>query len=941
MESETPSAPRWRRWASGLCLVLACILLAVGLLAYWAGGVIYDSKTFADRSVSMLEEPAVRTELASRITEQLARAGNQNAVNYRPAFQLAVEAAIDTDTFRSIFRTAVYRTHVAILASPDPSADPTSSALDLSESVSIIVSNLSLPSNASPGQAGSGGLDHSLGDVTRKLTDLHIWQLDDYVSLVTLLGLLGGPLLGVLAVVLSPNRRRTLRRIGWGVLAVGLVLAALVPTTQFVASSRVADAQLARAVSAAVGRVMADLSTLGLWVAAYGLLLAAALRSNQRPRPTPVSVWARFRAWVDRRQTSTGGKVVLGLGALVLGAYVAGNAGQVLRWAVIGGGVWLSYLGVTELTRMVRFAPPVLDETGAVVRSGGRSWGWHQVALVGGVATLVVLLLGAGAFVTTRRAARTAAAAGAPECNGTASLCDVPLDVAMFAGSHNAMSSALYPGWLFAEQTSTIKGQLDAGIRALLIDTHYGVPSTARLPGSETPLIITDRAAELAAPPGDSYDPAIAARAQQVAANAPPKAGAERDIYLCHNFCEMGAASFAGQMTVLKQWLDTHPDQVVITIIEDHTRPDETAAELQAAGLEDRAWTLDPTRPMPTLGQMIDAGRNLLVFAENGGPGSPPWYQSAYSWFQETPYTWSSVDEMDCRPNRGAASNKLMLINHWVGYSPPDPGRAGSTVNTGDELRTRIQQCIDERGVLPNIVAVDFAERGDLVQTVRDYDAALQRAIDQVRRSGRTGATDTTTPSAGAGGTTLPTVAPNASPAVGVTSIGSLTGGNPAAFCAGAAAFVRTMASWSLADLSKPQAAAGLPALTHGPLVARQIAELAPSTPDELAVQFGPAARQAEAAVAALRQAGYGQADIDALADAAQAQLAGGNPDPGLVEQQLVDLLEARSGHDAAVALATSFDAAHPTTADVFDLGDVSDSVANDSGYGCLAILGS
>ena len=103
----------------------------------------------------------------------------------------------------------------------------------------------------------------------------------------------------------------------------------------------------------------------------------------------------------------------------------------------------------------------------------------------------------------------------------------------MFAGSHNSMSSALYPGWLFAEQTSTLKGQLDAGIRALLIDTHYGVPSTARLPGSETPVIITDRAAELATPPGDSYDEAIAARAQQVAANAPPKAGARDEASIC------------------------------------------------------------------------------------------------------------------------------------------------------------------------------------------------------------------------------------------------------------------------------------------------------------------------------------------------------------------------------------------------------------------------
>ena len=115
--------------------MLGCVAFAIGLLASWAATVVYDSNTFADRSVAMLNEPEVRRELADRLTEQLARSGNQNAVNFRPAFQLAVEAAIDTDTFRSIFRTAVRRTHQAILVSQQGDG----SALDLSDSVTIIV----------------------------------------------------------------------------------------------------------------------------------------------------------------------------------------------------------------------------------------------------------------------------------------------------------------------------------------------------------------------------------------------------------------------------------------------------------------------------------------------------------------------------------------------------------------------------------------------------------------------------------------------------------------------------------------------------------------------------------------------------------------------------------------------------------------------------------
>ena len=89
------------------------------------------------------------------------------------------------------------------------------------------------------------------------------------------------------------------------------------------------------------------------------------------------------------------------------------------------------------------------------------------------------------------------------------------------------MSSALYPGWLFAEQIGTIKGQLDAGVRAFLIDTHYGVPSTVRVPGADARLVLTDRAAELATPPGENIDPTVAARAQALAARASRAADAQ------------------------------------------------------------------------------------------------------------------------------------------------------------------------------------------------------------------------------------------------------------------------------------------------------------------------------------------------------------------------------------------------------------------------------
>ena len=106
-----------------VCAVLACISLFVGLLALWAGNTVYDSETFADRSVSMLDEAEVRTELAARLTEQLARSGNQNAVNFRPAFQLAVEAAIDDEVEAMLEGSLVCHTFDVREASAWPEED--------------------------------------------------------------------------------------------------------------------------------------------------------------------------------------------------------------------------------------------------------------------------------------------------------------------------------------------------------------------------------------------------------------------------------------------------------------------------------------------------------------------------------------------------------------------------------------------------------------------------------------------------------------------------------------------------------------------------------------------------------------------------------------------------------------------------------------------------
>src|SRR5207342_2944517 len=92
--------------------------------------------------------------------------------------------------------------------------------------------------------------------------------------------------------------------------------------------------------------------------------------------------------------------------------------------------------------------------------------------------------------------------------------------------------------------------------------------------------------------------------------------------------------------------------------------------------------------------------KRLIVVSEKHGQGQK-WEVPAYSLFQETPYTFSSVKSFSCAPNRGGTNKPLFLINHWLRPDgPPDPTEA-NTVNSSKVLTNRFTSCIRRRNKLP------------------------------------------------------------------------------------------------------------------------------------------------------------------------------------------------------------------------------------------------
>jgi hypothetical protein len=213
---------RVRSVLSTVLIVLSGILVPIGVVAAWADSTIYDSATFSRRAVQLLDSTSVRRELAERLTEQLARAGNEQAIAFRPAAILAVEAVVDTDTFRSIFRTAIRQTHESLVDGLGGAG-----GLDLSDSFALVSASLEAPSSGSSTKASGSGLGRSLADVTRRADQLHIWEFGDAIELAAIVGIIGGVVLAAAAIALSLDRGRTVARLGWMLVLDGIVIVAL------------------------------------------------------------------------------------------------------------------------------------------------------------------------------------------------------------------------------------------------------------------------------------------------------------------------------------------------------------------------------------------------------------------------------------------------------------------------------------------------------------------------------------------------------------------------------------------------------------------------------------------------------------------------------------------------------------------------------------------
>ena len=278
------------------------------------------------------------------------------------------------------------------------------------------------------------------------------------------------------------------------------------------------------------------------------------------------------------------------------------------------------------------------------------------------------------------------------------------------------MAGADITDWMFPNQERGIPGLLEDGIRGFLVDVHYGIPVGDR--------VKTDIDSEIGSK--DRFEKAVGKEgidaAMRIRDRMEGQAGGPRGLYLCHGFCELGSQPLVDVLREMRDFLVRHPQEVLVMVIEDYVPPSDLEVAFTESGLVDFVYRSPLGPPWPTLGEMIERGERVLALSESGRPGVA-WLHPAFTVVQETPYTFRRPEDMSCRANRGGTSGALFQVNHWIETLPAPRPTNAAIVNSYDFLLARAERCWRERKKVPNLLAVDFAETGDLLKVVAALNA--------------------------------------------------------------------------------------------------------------------------------------------------------------------------------------------------------------------------
>lgn len=699
-----------RSFATGMFATLGVLLLLAGATLSLGTRAIFDAEFFADRLADSLSDERTAAYVATKLTDATIEA-NPDLILVRPLIISATKAVVTSSPFKSVVHQGAKRSHqlLATKSGQDVLLSVSDFGLILQEALADRPELAAMVPDNAVVVLGSIQKGPVL-DISQKALNYgkKFGRWSRAVFLV-------GSLFLIISVLMATRQELVLLRVGIAVTSVAAITLLGFELGTGVVARIPADPALGQAMAGVWSTFVEGFWPRILILGSLGVLMMAAATAFLELMNLE-SVGAMAHRILVQSPKNSWLRLARGLFLILIGVLTVLDPTRTIRLAVgIAGGV-ICFVGLRELSRLA--VDPTARLSSRLEQNGVS--GQKQSVLLRrvpmGLVVIVVLVVGALFLVKNPEQKRIPILAGSENVSsGHAELHNRPLNEVVFACTHNAMGSADVEGWLFPNQQVSVRYQLQDGIRALMLDVLPGIPVGNAV---QTDLAEGEISREKLEPILGAEGMEAALRIRERLSGAE---GGESDLYLCHGLCELGAQLLVPVLVDIRDFLEANPQEVLIIIIEDTVPPLAIAEAFEESGLLELVWKGAVSVPWPTMGEMIQSRGRVLVLGEKHTEGVP-WYHLAWDVCQETPYHFSSPEEFSNEPNRGGTDGSLLLMNHWVTTPPTSRPRDAALVNTRQALMERVEQCRTERGMTPNIIAVDFYRAGDLVGVVAELN---------------------------------------------------------------------------------------------------------------------------------------------------------------------------------------------------------------------------
>jgi len=708
---------RARTFAAAACGTLGLLLIFTAVLTGYTRRSLFDERAFASRIANSLGNPHVAEYASEQIADGLIHA-RPDLVGLRPVLIGVSQGVVSSPPFRAAVRRAARLLHHSITSGQAKNIVLTVKDVGaVFESVSATSPEIAgkIPPKVS---ATLGKLD-SLPEGERAAWILKMANRARAISIAILLLGIG---LCALSVRLASDPRRAIVRLGMGLVLLAILLAIAAQFGGALLLLFLRNAELAPVMVGLAGAFLGGLMTWAIGTGITGLVLAAGASSLMDR--VPLHAWFdRMRVWFVGPQPHMRTRLLRGTIAALLGGLILFLPLPTLTVFAWLAGLVIAFAGLREAFVAALHLLPDLQPK---VRDHGTTH--TNPAAIGFVGAVCIALVAATAWAVLRSPDQPPLEGEPTSFNGLPGLGDRTVDQVVFPTTHNSMGGAGVSGWMFPNQSASVKEQLEDGVRGFLVDITYAVPA-----GDAVKTVLDSSGAALA-----KYESEVGKEGMEAALRIRNRITGEesgkKDVYMCHGFCELGALKFTPMLEEMRDFLVANPGEVIVIVLQDDAvAPEDIVRCFEESGLIDLVYK-GPQGPWPTLRQLADTDQRVIVMTESLKSGSIPWVRNAFEVLQETPYTFHDPSQFTNKANRGGPGGTLFLMNHWIETTPmPKPTNA-AIVNAHEFLLKRIRAFAKERGHLPNLVAVDFYRQGDLVAVTRELNAEPLPAPKKKRR---------------------------------------------------------------------------------------------------------------------------------------------------------------------------------------------------------------